>query len=346
MLPPPTVAEPSFAEQSRRPIHILDPEARIHLAGGLLSIERPGKEPLRLRLPEIGSLSIHGRASLSTPCLHALLAEGIPILWRSAGGYLLGHTLGLGGRGAAARRAQYGAAGSALGLEIARRLVGGKLANMRALLRRRGPDPRIEAAGRAIGALAPRLAGSAALPALLGLEGAATAAYFASWPAMLRTPAMARHFTGRNRRPPRDPVNAALSYAYAVLTGECAAAVVATGLDPTDGFLHAAVPGRPALALDLMEPFRPLIADSAVLFALNTEAVTEADFAAETDGWRLSERGRKLLLETLWRRLEQRFVAGDGRETSYREAIGALAQGVAHALATGTAAELAVPTRR
>jgi len=169
---------------SGRAVHILDQDARLHLDDGLLSIERPGEKLLQLRLPEIDSVSIHGRAGLTTPCLHALLAEGIPVIWRAASGYYLGQTVAP--HGSSARRAQYAAQQTMLGYGIARRLVAGKLANMRALLRPRVTDPKVAAADRAIAALVRRAAGAQGIDTLLGLEGTATASYFSCWPALLK----------------------------------------------------------------------------------------------------------------------------------------------------------------
>ena len=258
---------PLPADQERpaaAPIHITDPTAQVRLDDGLLTIERPGAPPLRLRLPEIHSLSIHGRAGLSTPCLHALLEEGIPVIWRSAHGYYLGQTANLSGHTAGIRRVQYTAQDTPLALDIARRLVGSKITNMHALLRRRASLGRlVKKAVTVLPSLGARAGTVTDFDTLRGIEGAAAAAYFACWPELLKGRAAALGFPGRTRRPPRDPVNAALSYCYAVLTGECAAAALAAGLDPAAGFLHAARAGRPALALDLLEPFRHAVADTA-----------------------------------------------------------------------------------
>lgn len=308
------------------PIHVTDSAAHIRLDDGLLSIERPDAPPLRLRLPEVQSLSLHGRAGLSTPCLHALLEEGIPVIWRSATGYYLGQTADLSGHSAAVRRVQYAAQDTPLALALARRLVGGKVANMHAVLRRRAVlGPSVQSAAAALPGLAARAAVATDLDTLRGFEGAAAATYFGCWPTLLKGRATAVGFPGRTRRPPRDPINAALSYCYAVLTGECAAAALAAGLDPAAGFLHAARAGRPALALDLVEPFRPLVADAAVLFAMNSGELDSADFADGPDGIRLSDSGRRTALGALERRLESHCSGTGSASLTYRTAIGRLA---------------------
>ena len=327
------------------PVHVLDPEAQLHLDDGLLLIERPDTPPLRLRLPDVLSVSLHGRASITTPSIHALLAEGIPVIWRSPSGYYLGQTLDLSRRTARVRRAQYAAQGTPLALDIARRLVAAKLQNMRALLRRRGADQARTAAAATRLADAAREARTAdTLDTLRGIEGAGAAAYFACWPALLKGEAAQMDFPGRQRRPPVGPVNALLSYSYAVLAGHCGTAALAAGLDPTEGFLHVARAGRPALALDLLEPFRASVADSATLFMLNTGELTAEDFGGDAGNTQLTDPGRRKALAALERRLDEPFTEA-GRRVSYRAAMDRLAYSLAQALTDGSADRLAPPER-
>lgn len=326
-------------------LHVLDQEARLHLQDGILSVERPDTPPTRLRLPDLASVSIHGRASLTTPCVHALLAEGIPVVWRSAGGYYLGQTVDLSGSTARVRRAQYGATGTVLAEALALRLVAGKIAAMQRVLRHRADTPEVRAALAALRAQADRLPGVSA-SALLGVEGAATAAYFACWPALLCGPAAGLGFPGRTRRPPGDPVNAVLSYLYAVLTGHCASAALAAGLDPTVGVLHAPRAGRPALALDLVEPFRAAVADSAALAALNRGEVGTGDTEPGDDGIRLNAAGRRAVLQALERRLDAVCHGGDADPVSWRMAIDRAARSLAAALVAGRADLLEVAGTR
>ena len=317
-------------------LHVLDQEARVYLENGILSVGRQDAPPTRLRLPDLASISIHGRASLTTPCVHALLAEGIPVVWRSAGGYYLGQTVDLSGGTARVRQAQYGATGTVLAEALALRLVAGKIAAMQRMLRHRADVPEVRAALATLRAQADRLPG---VPpsALLGVEGAATAAYFACWPALLRGPAAGLGFPGRTRRPPRDPVNAVLSYLYAVLTGHCASAALAAGLDPVVGVLHAPRAGRPALALDLVEPFRAAVADGAALAALNRGEIGVGDTEPGDDGIRLSTSGRHAVLQALERRLNSACHGGDADTVSWRTAIDRAARSLAAALVAGRA---------
>ncbi|MGE0705878.1 MAG: CRISPR-associated endonuclease Cas1, partial [Vicinamibacterales bacterium] len=172
---------------------------------------------------------------------------------------------------------------------------------------------------------------------LMGIEGAATARYFATWPDLLSDRAGDLEWQGRSRRPPRDIINAMLSYAYALVAGECLCAAAAAGLDPRAGFLHAARAGRPALAIDMMEPFRPLIADQAVLAGVNNGQV-RPDLVEETEGGpRFTEDGRRLTLDLVERRLSIPITLPDRSEPiSYRAAIGVQALALATALRDGS----------
>lgn len=164
--------------------------------------------------------------------------------------------------------------------DLARCLVAGKVQNARSLLLRAARESADQADRQALQAAAGRLADT--LPALAactdadvarGHEGDAARAYFGAFPALVRQQRSAFAFAGRTRRPPLDPVNALLSFAYGLLLHDCAAALSCAGLDPSVGFLHVDRPGRPGLALDLMEEFRPLIADRLVLSLINRQQV-------------------------------------------------------------------------
>ena len=178
---------------------------------------------------------------------------------------------------------------------LARRLVAGKIRNQRTLLQRNHVEPRAEVL-RDLKDLAERAEQTAAIEELLGIEGYAARLYFGEFAGMIKLDGDGEFlfdFAGRNRRPPRDPVNALLSLAYSLLTKDLTIASYAVGFDPFIGFYHQPRFGRPALALDLMEPFRPLVADSAVLSAINTRMVTEKDFVRAGPAVALTPEGRK-----------------------------------------------------
>ena len=237
------------------------------------------------------------------------------------------------------RRAQYAEAAGERGLGIARALISAKIVNMRGLVRRRAG-----VAGRdclaALGALAKRAKHAASRDSLLGIEGSATAFYFSAWPHIFTDRAGDVEFDIRTRHPPQNAVNAILSYAYAVLTAECVCALAAVGLDPRLGVFHQPRSGRASLALDLMEPFRPLIADQAVLSGFNTGQIRSSDAGEAGEGWRLGEAGKRTVLDLIEKRLTTAIsVAGAEQPVSYRDAIGRQARGIAAALQSEAAFE-------
>ena len=159
---------------------------------------------------------------------------------------------------------------------------------------------------RDIDDLVPRIQEVASVESLLGIEGGIAAKYFSRFGDMLKPRDFdaSWDFTHRNRRPPRDPVNALLSFVYALLVKECTVALLGEGLDPWWGLYHKPRHGRPALALDLMEPLRPTVADSAVITAVNTGMVTERSFTRAASACMLQEGGRKAMLRAFEARLD------------------------------------------
>jgi CRISPR-associated protein Cas1 len=168
------------------------------------------------------------------------------------------------------------------------------------MLQRNHVEPKKMAIG-AMKSLAGRAEQAEDLETLLGIEGSAARVYFGEFAGMVKPDddpeappsGFSFDFEGRNRRPPRDPVNALLSLAYSMLAKDLTIACYAVGFDPYLGYYHQLRHGRPSLALDLMEPFRPLIADSAVLSAINTRMVTERDFVRVGESVALTPGGRK-----------------------------------------------------
>ena len=205
-------------------------------------------------------------------------------------------------------------------------------------MRRNGRGREARIAARRLAELAERAAEAEDIERLRGVEGAGAAIYFRAFPAMLRKRAAwaAERFEGRRRRPPTDPVNAALSFAHAVQTRAFSVALSTAGLDVFTGFLHGFRHGRPALALDLLEPSRPRIADSAVLRVLNT-GMLRADQLEEDDrAVRLGDAGRRALLDALEERMGQ-TVHHDGldRQIAYRDLPAIEAARLARALRRG-----------
>ena len=162
---------------------------------------------------------------------------------------------------------------------LARSFVAGKIANQRRTIQRaqrQYKDDRFAVAAARLHTILTRLPSATDLNTIRGHEGAASAAYFAIFPALIRNPDFT--FSGRNRRPPRDPVNACLSFTYGLLLQTVLSRIHRVGLDPLVGALHEPAHDRPALALDLMEEWRPLLADSLILRLINRRQLAPSDF--------------------------------------------------------------------
>jgi CRISPR-associated protein Cas1 len=251
-----------------------------------------------------------GNIQITTQAVHALCEKEVPICYFSQGGWFYGITTGLVTRNVFLRQAQFRLASQPwFCLRLARSLVAGKIRNQRTLLLRNHlePDPRSLAEMKL---MAENAAQASSLEPLLGIEGNAARLYFQSFGGLIKAGAESPSpspfrldFQGRNRRPPRDPVNALLSLAYSLLVKDFTIACYAVGFDPMMGFYHQPRFGRPSLALDLMEPFRPLIADSAVIQAINTRMITEKHFVQAGPAVLLTSDGRK----AFYRAYEQRM---------------------------------------
>jgi CRISPR-associated protein Cas1 len=300
---------PIFAAMDQgAPLYVQSSKAYVRKDGMRLVVEENREVVAEARLEEVSQLALFGSSMLTTPALHECFRREIPVTYLSYGGWFLGHTVGTGHRNVETRTAQYRASfDPVMCLELARVLVAAKIANCRTLLRRnhRGqdaPKDALEGLNRDV-----RMARRASsLESLLGHEGTAASRYFGQFEAMLKQdgPASWRFdFTSRNRRPPKDPVNAMLSFAYAMLVREWNVALSAVGLDPYRGFYHQPRFGRPALALDMMESFRPLVADSTVLTVINNGEVQANDFVQAAGSCNLTDKGRKAFIAAFERRM-------------------------------------------
>jgi CRISP-associated protein Cas1 len=339
---PPGVEEDATNEDEGRsisplaaPVHVQSGSAVVRIESGVLLIEREAEPRFERPIELVSAVHIHGPATITSPCVIQLIAQGTPILWRSPSGYPIGYAGPMHAAGLDVRRAQYAAVGTAAGLAVAQALVAAKIVNMRGLVRRRAALAGRECLDR-LAHQSRHARGASTINTLLGLEGAATAQYFAAWPSMISARAGDLTLDTRTRRPPQDEINAMLSYAYAVLAGECLTACAAAGLDARQGFLHRPRAGRPALALDLMEPFRPVIADQAVLSGLNNGQLKSDHFRLERHKVLMTDEGRRLALCLIEQRLlgvvtlENRAAA-----VTWRAAIGLSARALADSLKSG-----------
>ncbi len=277
-----------------RPLYVNTQGMRVGKSGAVLQMREKDAVVQEVRLNEICQLNLMGNAQLTTQAIQALCEAEIPICYFSQSGWFYGITTGLNQKNVFLRKAQFRLAEQEyFALATARKLVDGKIRNQRTMLQRNHIEPDKRTLG-GLKEMAERALRATSLEELLGLEGNAARLYFGDFAGMIKSdgddgakPAeMSFDFARRNRRPPRDPVNAILSLAYSMLSKDLTIACYAVGFDPYIGFYHQPRFGRPALALDLMEPFRPLIADSAALTAINTGMVTRRDFVRAEAPWR------------------------------------------------------------
>lgn len=299
------------ALESGLPLYVQSPRAYIRKVGENLVIEEEKVKVAEARLAETSQLVLFGSSGISTPALQECMRREIPVTFMSYGGWFIGHTVGVGHRNVEIRTNQYRASfDPVICLKLARSLVAAKIANCRTLLRRnrKRTDAEGDSALAGLQGDVKQALRTKAISSLLGVEGSAASRYFRQFAVMFALrddEVMNFDLNGRNRRPPRDPVNAMLSFAYAMLTREWTVSLSAVGLDPFRGFYHQPRFGRPALALDMMEPFRPLVADSAVIMAVNNGEVKPEDFISSVAGCTLKEGARKRFIACFDRRMEQ-----------------------------------------
>jgi CRISPR-associated protein Cas1 len=281
-------------------LYLQEPGTSVGKRSEHLVVKKEGKELSRVPLHAVRQVVVCGNVQVSTQALETLAANEIPVSYVTGHGRFIGSFVAAPAKNVSLREAQFKQfSDPAVCLELARAVVRAKLSNQRTLLMRslRDDDTRgsKEYGARGLYDLLRSLDGVTSVESLLGMEGQGAALYFAEFGRFLKQPPTGKgfDFTTRNRRPPRDPVNALLSFAYAMLAKDCFAAVCTVGFDPYKGFFHSGRHGKPSLALDLMEEFRPVIADSVVLTLINNEMVSKADFVTWRDACQLTEAGRR-----------------------------------------------------
>ena len=307
------------------PLYVQARGAKVAKSGETLVVSIDDEKVATARLAETSQVVLMGSIYITAPCLQELMWRGIPVTWYSHGGWFYGHTVGNGHKNVELRTAQYRASfDAATCLRFAQGLVSAKILNCRTLLRRnwkrlddnRGVMIDLKEDSRS----AER---AQSLAELLGIEGAAAARYFGAFPAMISRDdpeeEAAFDFKKRNRRPPTDPVNALLSFAYSLLVRAWTVTLTSVGFDAYRGLYHQPRYGRPALALDLMEPFRPIVAESVVLQVINNGEVKPPDFKAAAGSVALTAAGRRKFIAAFERRLDQEVVHPlFGYRVSYR----------------------------
>ncbi len=265
------------------------------------------EDEVKLRVPihGIGSIVCFGRVSCSPYLMAFCGAREVSIGFLSEHGRFLARVEGPTTGNVLLRREQYRRTDKPEGAaDVARNMVIGKIANarrvlLRALREREGTTngSSLEAAANRLGQYLRKLKQPVSLEELRGIEGEASKSYFLAFDDLVTAQKEDFYFRGRNRRPPMDNVNGLLSFVYTLLVHDCRSALETVGLDPQVGFLHRDRPGRPSLALDLMEEFRPALADRLVLSLINRRQVQARDFEkSETGAVTMSDRARKAVL--------------------------------------------------
>jgi CRISPR-associated protein Cas1 len=260
------------------------------------------------RIREVSKVCLYGAAEITTPAMVELMQRNVPVLHFSHGGWFQGIGLGMSHKNVELRIRQFQWAGDEeRSLSIARKIVSGKIENCRTRLRRydiEAPSEVLES----LATLSQDAERATSMQSLLGIEGAAGRAYFSRFGQMLKVGEESFSFEGRNKRPPRDPVNAVLSYLYGILAKELFSTVLAAGFDPYLGFYHQPRYGRPALALDMMEEFRPIIADSVAFSLFNKKELTDDDFIRTGIGISLVAEAKRKVVSGYEQRMQMEIV--------------------------------------
>jgi CRISPR-associated protein Cas1 len=296
------------ARDDTRALYLNTPGLFVGRSGEVLQVKDKKELVQEVRINDLSHVALFGNIQISTAAVQALCEADVPLTYFSMGGWFYGLTRGHSLKNVFTRVEQFRLVRDpVVRLWLARSFVIGKIRNQRTMLMRNHLEPPPAILAKLKNCATTALAAQS-LDELLGIEGAAAAFYFQQFGGMIKIedeltvpqptglqPQLRFNFdfAGRKRRPPTDPVNALLSLAYSLLAKDCTIAALAVGFDPYVGFYHQPRFGRPALALDLMEEFRPLIAESCVLSAINNRMITEKDFVRAGRAVNLSAAGRK-----------------------------------------------------
>jgi len=291
------------------PLVVQQPGSSVRLDGEQLVVHCNGERVAAARLGETSQVVLMSGSSCSAAVINECCLRGIPVTHMSGTGWFYGITMGMIHKNVQIREEQFAAARDPERcLPVARSLVRSKIHNSRVHLRRNGNAP--EAALEEMAGFASDAAAARTDETLLGIEGSAARVYFSHLSTMLKRPKQLPEFQfeNRNKRPPTDPINALLSFVYTLLVKDWTVCLYSIGLDPMMGLYHKPRYGKPALALDLMEPFRPVIADSVVVGVLNNGEIAGDDFIEQMGSVLLKPAARKRLIGAYERRLAQEIV--------------------------------------
>jgi len=304
------------------PVYLTQAGTFVGKSGDRLIVKEKTEVLQEIRLRDIDHVAVFGNVQLSTQAIQALIQADIPITYHSSGGWFIGQTTGHSHKNILLRRAQFRVAGSLNeSVAVAQHFVSGKILNSRTLLRRNARNIDSSVLTK-LKYLSQKAFQTTTLDELIGIEGAAAQLYFSHFPTMFKSHGLTFDWNHRNRRPPKDPVNALLSLGYAILAKQFTVTALSVGLDPYLGFLHQPKYGKPALALDLMEEFRSLIVDSTVITTINTGEISDTHFISRNGEVALTTPGRITFINSLERRLNTEVTHPVyGYKVSYRRAF-------------------------
>ena len=294
-------------------LYVTTQNAYLHKEGQSVVVKVEKETRLRIPVHTLDGIVCFGAVSMSPFLMHHCAESNVAISFLSMYGKFLARVQGPVSGNVLLRREQYRVADHPESTAtIASNMLIGKLANTRAVVRRaqrdHGENTDLKTAESRLTQYLRRLERPMPIDELRGNEGEAAASYFAAFPQLITSKEEAFAFTGRNRRPPTDPINALLSFTYTLLVHDCRSALEGVGLDPCVGFLHTDRPGRPSLALDLMEEFRAFLADRLVLSLINRRQIQPKDFNDSAGGAvSMSNSARKELL-TAWQKRKQEEI--------------------------------------
>ncbi|MBS3967030.1 MAG: CRISPR-associated endonuclease Cas1 [Truepera sp.] len=310
-------------------LHLTEQSAALRLRQGRLLVELDQQILTQMPARKVRCVVVWGNVRLTTPALTFLLRNQVPILFNSLDGAFYGAAVPHALAPAARLRAQFNAA-SSIRLRLAKAFVLSKLCSSQLVLGRFAPrHPSVREILAQLEGLSAKLEAATELDRLRGYEGIIARLYYQA----LQSPLSPYGFTGRNRRPPRDPVNAALSYGYALLLARVQLAVHSVGLHPEVGMLHAESRRNPALCLDLIEEFRVPVIDLTVMRAFMQGVLKPLEhFEDKAHGIYLNEAGRKVLIRLFEERLTQEATHPAGWQRPFAATIEHQAQLLAAAL--------------
>jgi CRISPR-associated protein Cas1 len=288
--------------------------AVLHLEHDTVRVSVEGETALRAPLLRLGGIVVFGQVTITPFLIQRCAEDGRSLVWLDRNGRFKARVEGpLRGNVLLCRAQHLALSERERAARVAKQIVAGKIQNSRQVLLRAAREAHSEDDAEPLGREAEHLAGVLVrlrmeheIDVVRGLEGEAARAYFGVFGHMVTGDRRGFEPNGRNRRPPRDRVNAVLSFLYALLRGECGSALEGVGLDPQVGYLHALRPGRPALSLDLMEELRPILADRLALTLINRRQLKAEDFDEAPGGAvHLTETGRRSVIVAYQKRKEE-----------------------------------------